>query len=189
MVVGCGAYFVIDKRAPQRFDLQLPKPSDRMIWSDVWRFDRSYWYIVGLCVTFYSVIFPFRSTFAIKYFQHAHGLSLQEAGSMNAYVFLAAIFATPAFGLLADRVGHRAALMALGSLLLFAVFPLLAYTECEPVGLHGPHRHRVLARPGRAVARRSVSGHARAAGHGVRVDDDAAEHRDDAGQPRRGRVE
>ena len=28
----------------------------------------------------YSVIFPFRSTFAIKYFQHAHGLSLQEAG-------------------------------------------------------------------------------------------------------------
>ena len=50
---------------------------------------------------------------------------------MNAYVFLAAIFATPAFGLLADRVGHRAALMALGSLLLFAVFPLLAYTQAN----------------------------------------------------------
>jgi MFS family permease len=80
-------------------------------------------------VTFYSVIFPFRSTFAIKYFQHAHGLSLQEAGSMNAYVFLAAIFATPAFGLLADQMGRRAALMALGSLLLFSVFPLLAYTS------------------------------------------------------------
>ena len=47
-------------------------------------------------MTFYSVIFPFRSTFAIKYFQHAHGLSLQEAGAMNGYVFLAAIFATPA---------------------------------------------------------------------------------------------
>ena len=54
----------------------------------------------GLCVTFYSVIFPFRSTFAIKYFQHAHHLSLQEAGQLNGYVFLAAIFATPAFGLL-----------------------------------------------------------------------------------------
>jgi MFS family permease len=92
---------------------------------------RSYWYIVGLCVTFYSVIFPFRSTFAIKYFQHAHGLSLQEAGSMNAYVFLAAIFATPAFGLLADQMGRRAALMALGSLLLFIVFPLLAYTNAS----------------------------------------------------------
>ena len=50
---------------------------------------------------------------------------------MNAYVFLAAIFATPAFGLLADQVGRRAALMALGSLLLFIVFPLLAYTNAS----------------------------------------------------------
>ena len=129
MIVGCGVYYVLDRRAAARFDLQLPKPPDRIAWDDLWRFDRSYWYIVGLCVTFYSVIFPFRSTFAIKYFQHAHGLSLQEAGSMNAYVFLAAIFATPAFGLLADQMGRRAALMALGSLLLFSVFPLLAYTS------------------------------------------------------------
>src|SRR5262245_32913476 len=131
MILGCGAYFALDKRAAERFDLQLPKPPDRVVWNDLWRFDRSYWYIVGLCVTFYSVIFPFRSTFAIKYFQHAHGLSLQEAGSMNAYVFLAAIFATPAFGLLADRMGRRAALMALGSFLLFIVFPILAYTQAS----------------------------------------------------------
>jgi MFS family permease len=131
MIVGCAVYYVLDRRAADRFDLQLPKPPDRVVWSDLWRFDRSYWYIVGLCVTFYSVIFPFRSTFAIKYFQHAHGLSLQDAGSMNAYVFLAAIFATPAFGLLADRLGHRAALMALGSLLLFIVFPILAYTQAS----------------------------------------------------------
>jgi MFS family permease len=131
MIIGCGVYYVLDRRAAARFDLQLPKPTDRIAWDDLWRFDRSYWYIVGLCVTFYSVIFPFRSTFAIKYFQHAHGLSLQEAGSMNAYVFLAAIFATPAFGLLADQMGRRAALMALGSLLLFIVFPLLAYTNAS----------------------------------------------------------
>ena len=104
-------------RAARRFDLAAAaRRPDRIVWSDLWRFDRSYWYIVGLCVTFYSVIFPFRSTFAIKYFQHAHGLSLQEAGAMNGYVFLAAIFATPTFGLMADRVGRRAAFMAFGSL-------------------------------------------------------------------------
>ena len=50
---------------------------------------------------------------------------------MNGYVFLAAIFATPAFGLLADRLGRRAAFMALGSLLLVAVFPILAYTNAN----------------------------------------------------------
>jgi MFS family permease len=129
MVIGCAAYFVLEQRAERRFTLGRPAAPDRIVWSDLWRFDRSYWYIVGLCVTFYSVIFPFRSTFAIKYFQHAHGLSLQEAGSMNAYVFLAAIFATPTFGLMADRLGRRAAFMALGSLLLAVVFPILAFTN------------------------------------------------------------
>jgi len=128
-LAGCIAYYILGRMAERRFDLAAQAPSDKILFSDIWRFDRSYWYIVGLCVTFYSVIFPFRSTFAIKYFQHAHGLSLQEAGSMNAYVFLAAIFATPTFGLLADRIGRRAALMTVGSLLLCLVFPLLAYTH------------------------------------------------------------
>jgi MFS family permease len=128
-VAGALVYYLLDRAARRRFDLADAARSDRIVWSDIWRFDRSYWYIVGLCVTFYSVIFPFRSTFAIKYFQHAHGLSLQEAGAMNAYVFLAAIFATPSFGLMADRVGRRAAFMAFGTLLLAAVFPLLAYTN------------------------------------------------------------
>lgn len=126
-VAACVAYYVLERRAAARYPLAQPS-TERVVWHDVWRFDSSYWYIVGLCVTFYSVILPFRSTFAIAYFQHAHGLSLQEAGAMNGYVFLAAIFATPLFGLIADRIGHRAALMAFGSFLLAAVFPLLAYT-------------------------------------------------------------
>jgi MFS family permease len=129
MIVGSGAYFIFDRLAETRVGAKAGSQSDRIVWRDLARFDRSYWYIVGLCVLFYSVIFPFRSTFAIKYFQHAHGLSLQEAGSLNAYVFLAAIFATPAFGLMADRLGRRSAFMALGCGLLVAVFPLMAYTQ------------------------------------------------------------
>jgi MFS family permease len=128
-VGGAVLYFVLERTAARRYDLAQPPPPDRIEWRELWRFDRSYWYIVGLCVTFYSVIFPFRSTFAIKYFQHAHGLSLQQAGAMNGYVFLAAIFATPAFGLLVDRLGRRALFMGLGTFLLFLVFPLLAYTK------------------------------------------------------------
>jgi MFS family permease len=128
-VIACLVYYFLDLRAARRFDLQQPTPTDRIVWRDLWRFDRSYWYIVGLCVTFYSVIFPFRSTFAIKYFQQAHGLPLEEAGAMNGYVYLAAIFATPLFGLLVDKVARRAAFMAIGTLLLVIVFPILAYTN------------------------------------------------------------
>jgi MFS family permease len=128
-VVACIVYYWMDRRVAREFDVPQPSPSDRFVWSDLWRFDRSFWYIIGLCVTYYSVIFPFRSTFAIKYFQHAHGVTLQQAGDLNGDVFLAAIVATPLFGLMADRVGHRAAFMAFGCFLLAAVFPILAYTD------------------------------------------------------------
>jgi MFS family permease len=127
--VGALGYFVVERSAAGRYRLPGGGPAERFAARDLWRFDRSYWYVVGLCVTFYSVIFPFRSTFAIKYFQHAHDMSLEAAGWLNSWVFFAAIFATPLFGLLVDRVGRRALFMAAGSLLLFAVFPILGYTD------------------------------------------------------------
>jgi MFS family permease len=71
------------------------------------------------------VIFAFRSTFSIKYFQHAHGLTLEEASTLNSYVFLAAVFATPAFGFLVDRIGKHGLLMMAGSLLLPLSFVFL----------------------------------------------------------------
>jgi MFS family permease len=130
-VAACIVYYFMDRRVARDYDVPEPSPSDRFVWSDLWRFDRSFWYVIALCVTFYSVIFPFRSTFAIKYFQHAHGVTLQEAGRLNGDVFLAAIVATPLFGLMADRLGHRAAFMAFGCFLLAAVFPILAYTDAN----------------------------------------------------------
>lgn len=121
-------YWALERRGEAKYTLAQPAPTDRVVWSDLVRFDKSYWYIVGLCVTFYSVIFPFRSTFAIKYFQDAHGLSLEKAGLMNSHVFLAAIFATPLFGLLVDRVGRRSLFMMIGSLALMPVFLVLGYS-------------------------------------------------------------
>jgi len=85
---------------------------------DTLKFGGPYWYLVVLCVLWYGVILAFRSTFAIKYFQHAHGLTLAEAGQINAHVFLAALFATPVFGWLCDRFGRYAGLLALGAGLL-----------------------------------------------------------------------
>lgn len=92
--------------------------AERFRWSDVFKFDRSFWYVAALCVLFYSVIFPFRSTFAIKYFQHAHDQSLEQAALLNSYVFLAAVILTPLFGWMADRFGRRGWQMMVGSLLL-----------------------------------------------------------------------
>ena len=92
-------------------------------------FDRSFWYILGLNVLFASVFFPFRSTFGIVYFQDAKGLSLAEAGQINSWVFFAAIFATPVFGLIADRFGRRTLLLCLGAALMPMTFFILAATQ------------------------------------------------------------
>jgi MFS family permease len=125
-LVTCGAYALVERDAERRYQLGRPPPPDRIVWRELLTFDRSYWYVVGLCVTFYSVIFPFRSTFSIKYFQHAHHLDLAEAGRLNSWVFLAAIFFTPFFGWLVDRVGRRAFFMACGTALLALSFTSLA---------------------------------------------------------------
>jgi MFS family permease len=78
------------------------------------------------------VFFPFRQTYAIEYLQHAKGLTLQQAGAVNSGVFLAAVFATPFFGLLADRVGHRALMLVIGTLLLPITFIVLGLTTLNP---------------------------------------------------------
>lgn len=92
--------------------------TEKFRWRDIIEFDRSYWYVAALCVLFYSVVFPFRSTFAIKYFQHAHGETLEAASIINSYVFVAAIILSPIVGWLADKIGRRGLMMMIGSLLL-----------------------------------------------------------------------
>lgn len=127
------AYRWIDQHyTPPKPLVPVQMESDRIRWGDVLRFNRSFWYILALCVLFYSAIIPYRSTFAIKYFQHAHDLSLESAAVINSYVYLAAIFATPVFGWIADRYGHRALSMVFGSMLLPAAF-ILAVMGAEAI--------------------------------------------------------
>lgn len=95
-----------------------PSQATPLVMKDLLKFGKPFWYLLLLCVLWYSVILAFRSTFSIKYFQHVFGLDLAKAGEMNSYVFLAAVFATPAFGWICDRVGRYAPFLAFGALLL-----------------------------------------------------------------------
>src|ERR1700704_1201045 len=105
---------------------------ERVDWAAIWTFDLSYWYILGLHVLYAAVFFPFRQTYAIEYLQHVKGLTLQQAGNVNSGVFAAAVFATPLFGLLAERFGHRAMMLTLGTLLLPITFIVLSLTNLTP---------------------------------------------------------
>ena len=127
--VAAMVYRVIDGRARARGRLPAATAPERITWSDLVSFDLSYWYILALNVLFAAVFFPFRSTFAIEYFQDAKGLTLQQAGLANSWVFFAAIFATPVFGFLADRLGRRSLMMMIATLLMPLVFLILGTTD------------------------------------------------------------
>jgi len=118
-------YFYTDRREAPRGTLATPPAPERFEWAHLWRFPAAYWMLVATCVAFFSVIFPFRSTFAIKYLQEAHGLSNDQAGTLNSHVFLMAAFTTPLFGLLLDRTGRNAMLLAVGALFLPLSFLVL----------------------------------------------------------------
>lgn len=123
------AYRFIDLRV--RGDVQTSAAGEhpRFRLRDLLGFGTAYWFLLAMCVLWYAVILAFRSTFSIKYFQHAHGLELADAGAMNSYVFLAAMFATPFFGWLCDRTGRYAPMLAFGALLLPVAIVIMAATH------------------------------------------------------------
>jgi MFS family permease len=136
-VVGALVYAALERRAAARYELGHAGQVDQLVVGDLFRFNRSYWLIVGLCLVFYSAVFPFRS-FAVKFFMDGHGASRELGGFLNSVLPLSAMVATPLFGLLVDRVGRRALFMLVGSSLLVPAFILLAPGPQASVTLYLP---------------------------------------------------
>ena len=126
-LIGAAFYWGMEVYAEQHYHLGEAS-TDKVVFADLFRFGRSYWFIVGLCVVFYSAIFPFQ-TFAVKFFMEAHRTSREAGGFLSSMLTLFAMIATPLFGLLVDRVGKRALFMMFGSLLLIPVYLMMAYTQ------------------------------------------------------------
>jgi MFS family permease len=120
-------YAALESRAARRYSVARAGATDKLVLGDLVRFDRAYWWVVGLCVAFYATIFPFR-TFANLYFTDAKGVSPDEAGALKSVLPLLSMIGMPLFGFIADRIGKRALLMAIGSALLVPPFLLMPYT-------------------------------------------------------------
>jgi MFS family permease len=126
-VIGAVFYWMMEAWAEKSYGLGKVS-TDKVVFADLFKFGLSYWLIVALCVVFYSAIFPFQ-TFAVKFFIEAHGTSREFGGFLSSMLTLFAMIATPLFGLWVDRVGKRALLMMLGSMLLIPVYLMMAYTH------------------------------------------------------------
>jgi MFS family permease len=129
-VVGPIVYWLMENRAERAYHLGEAGETEKVVFSDLFRFPRSYVYVVLLCVTFYSAIFPFQ-TFAVKFFIEAHGTTREFGGFLSSMITLFAMIFTPIFGYMVDRVGKRALFMMWGSLLLVPVYLMMAYTSVD----------------------------------------------------------
>jgi len=125
---GILVYYMLESSGEKKFVLGQGGSIDKLNLKDLFKFNKSFWYITLLCVTFYSAIFPFRD-FAVKFFMESRGISRGSAGWMISNLPLAAMFATPLIGLLVDYIGKRALLMTIGSILLLPVYLLMAYSD------------------------------------------------------------
>ncbi len=93
-------YYAVDRYASNKFTLPREGSQDKVILREALRFGKSFWFITALCATFYSAMFPFQ-TFAILFFQDAHGTTREVGGNLSSMLTLAAMIFTPLFGLLA----------------------------------------------------------------------------------------
>jgi MFS family permease len=131
-VVSVIIYIGLDRKAEKKYILGLGSETDKIVFSDIFKFDRSFWYITLLCVTFYSAVFPFQ-TFAVKFFIEEHGITREFGGFLSSLLTFFAMVFTPLFGLLADKKGKRALLMMVGSLMLIPVYLMLVYTNVSVI--------------------------------------------------------
>jgi MFS family permease len=122
-VVTAILYAVSEYNAEKKYDLGKAGDVDKVEFKEIFRFNKSFWYITLLCVTFYSAIFPFK-TFAIKMFEHM-GSTHQYAGFLSSLTTLFAMICMPIFGFFIDKVGRRALIMTIGSAMLIPVYILI----------------------------------------------------------------
>jgi MFS family permease len=134
--------------------LKLPKPEggDKIVFSDIKKFTSSFWFVVLLCVTFYSAIFPF-TALATDMFHDKWGIPLVSSstggflsqifdnfihmfstapGITSIVIFASMVFA-PFAGDLVDRIGKRATLMVVGSLILIPAHLIMGITHWNPI--------------------------------------------------------
>ena len=145
-------YYILDKANEKRLGLAEAEAGDKIVFADIKKFGAPYWYVVALCVTFYSAIFPF-TALSTDFFHEKWNLPLSvDSGSLgfvaaafqdflhmfstapgtSSIIIFASMCFAPFAGGLVDKVGRRASLMTLGALLMIPCYLVLAFSSVSP---------------------------------------------------------
>ncbi|ALO14498.1 D-galactonate transporter [Salinivirga cyanobacteriivorans] len=127
-------YMLLDAKLDKQVALTTPTAApEKFSFKDlgVILSNRPFIYIVLLCVTFYSAVFPFVS-YAPDFFADKFGFTDVQSGRVTSLLPIGTAFFTPLFGFIIDRYGKSATAMILGSLIVLGVHLTFAYTMVSP---------------------------------------------------------
>jgi MFS family permease len=145
-------YIVMDRRGEHVLHLKDESGGDKIVFKDIKEFRPTFWYVTFLCLTFYSAIFPFTSL-STDFFVDKWGIAkvakagggflhqvfnqflhmFSTAGGMTSLIIFASMILAPFAGHLVDRIGKRASLMIIGSLIMIPSHLVMGVTRLYPV--------------------------------------------------------
>ncbi len=144
-------YVIMDRYGERVVELKEEGAEEKIVFKEIKYFPPSFWYVTMLCVTFYSAIFPFTALstdFFVdkwnipKVAQASGGFFYQvfnnflhmfsTAGGITSIIIFASMVLAPFAGHLVDKVGKRASLMVIGSILMIPTYLLLGFTHIYP---------------------------------------------------------
>lgn len=144
-------YIIMDRRGERALKLK-DGTEEKIVFKDIKEFRPSFWYVTLLCVTFYSAIFPFTALstdffvdkwniprvtevsggFLYKVFYNLFHMT-SHAGGISAIIIFASMVFAPFAGRLVDKIGRRATMMIIGSLLMIPSHLAMGITKIYPV--------------------------------------------------------
>jgi MFS family permease len=145
-------YIVLDRRGERVLHLKDENAGDKIVFRDIKEFKPTFWYVTFLCLTFYSAIFPF-TNLSTDFFVDKWGIAkvaqasggflhqvfnsffhmFSTAGGMTSIIIFASMILAPFAGHLVDRIGKRASLMIIGSLIMIPSHLVMGVTRLYPV--------------------------------------------------------
>ncbi|NOZ55659.1 MAG: major facilitator superfamily domain-containing protein 1 [Calditrichaeota bacterium] len=144
-------YIILDRRGEKVLGLKDESAGEKIVLKDIKEFKPTFWYVTLLCVTFYSAIFPF-TALSTDFFVDKWGIPkvaeasggffyqvfnnflhmFSTAGGITSIIIFASMVLAPFAGQLVDKIGRRATLMIIGSLLMIPAHLLMGITHIYP---------------------------------------------------------
>jgi MFS family permease len=145
-------YIFMDRRGERELKLRDESAEEKIVFKDIKELKPTFWYVTLLCMTFYSAIFPFTSL-APNFFVEKWGITkvatssggflsqvfssfthmFSTAGGISSIIIFASMIFAPFAGRLVDKIGKRATLMIIGSLIMIPCHSMMGLTKIWPI--------------------------------------------------------